>query len=60
MLIVSREVQVQTEQPASLPNSALPPIAQHHLVLGGVGLATMVTMTALIREIRLLVQASKP
>ena len=60
MPIVSREVPVQTEQPAPIPNPALSPVAQYHLVLGGVGLATMVTMTILIREIRLLVLACKP
>jgi hypothetical protein len=40
-------------------SNALSPDVQNHLVSGGVGFGTMVCMTILVREIRLLVQVCK-
>ena len=51
--------QTYVEQPLDLSLS-LGQTIQKNLALGGVALGTMVCMTVLIREIRLLVQASRP
>jgi hypothetical protein len=48
---------VYTEQPVDSSHLALSPAVQEQLGLGGIALGTMVCMTILIREIRLLVQA---
>lgn len=51
--------QTYTAQPSDL-SLPLDQTIQKNLALGGVALGTMVCMTVLIREIRLLVQASRP
>jgi len=48
-----------TEEPVSFPSVSLSPALQTHLTLGGVALATVFSMTLLLREIRLLVEACK-
>ncbi len=48
-----------TGQPASYPYPIITPEAQQQLVLGSVAIGTMVCLTVLIREIRLLVEVCK-
>lgn len=50
---------IHTEQPVNYPYPIITPEAQQQLALGSVAIGTMVCLTVLIREIRLLVEACK-
>ena len=50
---------VHTEQPAEFPHPILSPGVQQQLSMGGIAIGTIVCLTLLLREIRLLVEACK-